>query len=846
MRCCVRAPRAFDQRALFVAIVLKTNSPHTGFITTLSNRSFTSLLFSLGAWIFASAVAFSQLSTKVGSVTPSSASPKVPLTIRVSLQQGETIEKIFLVYRTFGSSEYNRLEMEIVGNTASVTLPAQDVLPPFIEYYVVLVNRNGTLESYPLSETYDPFETPPGKTLQISIAVEAETDAQIVFLSPDPGTRISAEDLVISVSLLRADSLVVRRATQILLDGADISEGSVISDDILVVAPENTGIAIRPGAHRLTVRLFNREGTLHRSASLTFTVLSGGISVAEPTTDWRYNATIQLESRHEDVISVGTWYNRGNITFGGTIDEWRFNANVFITSDEKTDRQPQDRYFASAELPWVRVGYGDAYPSLPSLVLSGKRVRGLVSALRLGWFNLDLTLGKTTRPIDGSLLATFNADSFAVEYRRDSLAGQIPPYGRINSQTWGKFSYGTYARNLFAIRPSFGSGEHWQFGLTWLKSKDDIGSINYGTRPQENFVLGTDFVARFDEKRIELAGQGAFSAFNSDISSGNFTDAYIDSVYAKDADKIKRTRDILQNVITVNDNLRPLNLGKLATVAYDVALSLNYFANAFKLTYLFRGSDYNSFGQTFLRKDIKGINVTDRVRFAENRVLATASAEFLKDNTSDSKIATTSFSNLNFAVSYFPGPEYPNATVGFGHYASENGISLSDSLIANSAINDATNRFFVQSTYEFDLSARHTASFNLSTSNRDDRSLRQHNVKNITVAFGLSTKYVVPLQTSVNFSFNANSLPKAATLDSSGRFNYSTLSLSARYSFAQDLLIFTGTASPTFGDFTRTVWDASLGWNAIRAMIFELQFSLYNNHGFSNDTIWSLRYRYDI
>lgn len=789
---------------------------------------------------------FSQISTKVASVTPSSATPRVPLTVRVHLQQGETIEKVFLVYRPFSTSDYTRVEMDIIGNTASATIPPQDVLAPFVECYIVLLNRNGSLESHPLSESIDPFEIPPGKTLQITVSGEEETDAQIVFLSPEPGSRVAPGDLLISVSLLRADSIAVKRATQVLMDGADISETAVVSDDIVVVSPENAGITIHPGMHRLTVRLFNREGNLHRSASMTFMVIGSGLPSPEPTNLWRYNSSIQLESRHEDVGSLGTWYNRANFVFNGSTDEWRFNANAFITSDEKDNRQPQNRYFASAELPWVRMGYGDSYPSFPNLVLSGKRVRGLTSSLRLDWFSLDLSVGKTVRAIEGNLLKRFSVDSFAVEYTRDSLSGHIPPYGKIDPLTWGKFSYGTYSQHLFAIRPSFGSGESWQFGISWLKAKDDVSSISHGTRPQENFVLGTDFFARFDDQRIELAGQGAFSAFNSDISSGDFTDAYIDSVYTKDADKIKRTRKILSHVITVNDNLRPLKFDKLSTVAYDVALALNYFDNVFKFTYLFRGSDYNSFGQTFLRKDVQGINITDRVRLLENRVFATAGIELLKDNTSNSKISTTSFTNLNFSVSYYPDPQYPNVTAGFARYASKNQISLSDSLNANSAIDDATNRFFIQSTYEFELSARHTASFNLSTSNRDDQSLRRYNVKNLSVSLGLSTKYAIPLQTSIDIGINTNTLPKAATQDSSGRFDYTTLSLNARYTIVLDILSVSATAAPTFGDFKRTAWDASVAWNAMAMMLFELQCSLYDNHGMSRDAIWSLRYRYDI
>lgn len=792
------------------------------------------------ASIIAPGAVVSQVSTKVASVTPSSAAPKIPVTLRVALHQGETIEKVYLAYRAFGSGDYTRVEMDIVGNTAAATLPAQAVLPPFVEYYIVLLNRGGWLESYPLGEGVDPFETPPGKTLQLRVGIEGESDTQIVFLSPDPEVRVSPADALISVSLLRADSLVVKRATQILLDGADITAGAVMSDDIIVIAPENTGVTIRPGPHRLTVRLFNREGRLHRSASITFTVTGASVSMAEPTDAWRYTTSIQLESRHEEIGSMGTWYNRGSILFAGSGGDWRFNGNAFVTSDEKANRQPQNRYYASVESPWLRVGYGDAYPSFPNLIMSGKRVRGLVSTVRLDWFGVDLALGKTSRDIEGALLQTIGRDTLGAAQQADPSAAYAP----INDTTWGKFSYGTFSRSLFVVRPSFGSGEFWQFGFTWLKSKDDVGSIRYGVRPQENIVLGTDFVARFDERRIEISGQGAFSAFNSDISSGTFTDADIDSLFEDESkrNEAREVRDILSKFITVNENLTPLSLKKLATAACDASLTLNYFDNALKFAYLFRGSDYSSLGQTFLRKDIQGITVTDRIRLAENRVFATAGIEMLKDNTSKSKIATTSFTNFNIAVSYFPDTEYPSATLGYGLFSSKNYLDGN----AVYAIDDVTNRFFLQSSYDFQASGQHTALFNLTASNRMDYSSRQYNVKNITVSLGLNTKYSVPLQTNVDLSINANTLPTSATQNSSGQFNYTTLSLGARYVLVRDIFFIMASACPSFGDFKRTAWDSSIEWVAMQAMTFELQFGFYNNHGLANDTIWSLRYRYDI
>jgi hypothetical protein len=795
----------------------------------------------LSALLLSSSLALSQVSTRITNLFPLEGYIRAPLTLRFELVQGEQIENVFLVYRPFGENEYRRMEAELLGNNGTVTIPSRDVVPPFIECYFVLALRSGTLETYPLSESRTPFTVPPGRTLQLLVKEVGETDREVVFLSPEPGERLAADEVVISVSLLRADTVVVKRATQILLDGVDVTQRAVLSEDILVLVPSNTGMQLSPGNHRVTVRLFNRSGTIHRSGSLTFAVTGGGQIVSTAPSEFQYGMSVQLESRHEDVSSLGTWYNRGNLRLNGRIQDWRFLASTFVTSDESSDRQPQNRYFIGVESPYIRAGYGDTYPTFPSLVLNGKRVRGLNSSLRLGVFNVDLALGKTNRAIEGSLLRTFPVDSFAVEYARDSTAA----YAQINDSTFGKFSYGTYARNLFAIRPSFGSGETWQLGFTWLKSKDDVQSISYGTRPQENVVLGSDFLVRVDDGRIELRGEGAFSAFNSDISKGDFTDADIERLFPNDIETVKEARDKLKAFITVNENLRPLSLKKLATLAYETSLGLNYFNNSLKFTSLYRGSDYTSFGQTFIRKDIKGFNLSDRVALAENQVFATLGYERLQDNTTDTKIATTTFTNFNIAISYYPRIAIPSFTLGYARYASDNGIAVggSDSL---NAIDDATDRLFLQSNYTFEAGAQHSLSANVSTSFRDDNSVRQYDVKNVVIALGFTTRYSFPLQTSLDVAANLNKLPTLAGASLSQNLDYTTITAKARYAILQDALVFSTSVGPTFGDFQRTVLDLGTDWRALPAMMFTLQFTYFNNDNGTNDTIWSLQYRYDL
>jgi hypothetical protein len=792
-----------------------------------------------------------QVSTKVASISPTASEPDIPVVLTVNLLHGETIERVFLVYRPFGESQYTTVEMDLVGDVAAAKLPPKVVQPPGIEYYVVLGNRNGVLETYPLSETADPFRNPPEKTLRLPIREADDTSPEVVFLSPEPMASVPASDLVISFSLLRADSSVVARATRVTLDGVDVTNDILFSGDVAVYVPENTGRRVAPGRHRVTVRLYDRDGHLHKIQGLTFIVPGPGPQrMAEISDDnFKYNATVNLESRHESVDQQGKWFNRAGYRFTGKLASWKFLSNAFVTSEESGTRQPQNRFYVGVESPWLRAGYGDHYPSgFPDLIMSGKRVRGVHSSLLLGAFNVEMTLGRTVRSIEGTLLKTIPDSLLSTEQANDRSAA----YGPYAPGLWGKYQYGTFARDLFAIRPSFGSGERFEIGFTWLKSKDDISSIHYGYSPEENLVVGADLVSRFDANRIELTGEAAFSAHNSNISGGSISDQRIADLFqAKDTSTVKEVRDLLSNFITVNENLRPLSLKRFPTAAYDVALRLNYFNNVFKVSYIFRGNDYMSFGQTFMRKDIRGFNFMDRIRLLSNRIFATLGYERLQDNTDSTKVATTTYSNYNAAVSYVPGPEAPTVTVGYTRYVNDNGLPLvatssSDSLKALLAVSDATNRFFVQSTYDFSMGARHTASLSLSTSNRSDATSRKLDVQNFALSLGLNTRFSIPLQTGLDVSMNFNKLPSGAFLGIYHRLDYTSVGMQARYEVVENVVSVLAALTPTFGDFRRTVGTLEGDWYVVRSMSLSLELSYFSNQNAPNDSYLSLRYRYDL
>jgi hypothetical protein len=422
-------------------------------------------------------------------------------------------------------------------------------------------------------------------------------------------------------------------------------------------------------------------------------------------------------------------------------------------------------------------------------------------------------------------------------------------------QRWAEFTSGTFNRDITVLRPSFGR-ENARIGFSVLKSSDDPASIRYGVRPEENLVAGSDLVLRFDRRNIELTGQAAISATNRDISRGTFSDAQIDSIYKDPTysedyrNRVRRTRDQISRFITVNENLVPLAAKDLTTLAYEGALALNYFDNSFRFGYVRRGESFESFGQPFLRTDVRGYNLSDRIRLMEQKLFLSGGYEFLKDNTANTKASTTGSTTANVGISYFPRSEFPDVTLAYLLASNVNDRDLSDGIYA---IDDRTDRFLIQLAKEFTFGVRHNAVLSVSTSTRDDHTVKNLDTRNTTVSLSNNSTYAIPLQTTVSLVVNSSKFVTAfsgSPLETT--VSYTTLSASAQYRLADDRLRLSGSLSPTFGDIQRVLVDAAAQYYFMRNLSAQTQLFLYfNNKLFgtaspTNDTIWSLILRLDV
>ncbi len=782
---------------------------------------------------FLSIPVYAQQGQIINIIAASEPVENTPLSIKADVKSLANITQSILFYRNDLSSDFQQMEMSLdeTGMTLNGSVPAAYVVSPYVEVYVRLTMRDGTSETYPED---NPTENPVRFTVNPS-----ESQKDILVISPEKNQRLNVSDLMIAASMLYAPDFVDRKKTQLYLDGIDVTADAVISGDVIVYSPSKFPMELNGGIHTAKVVLHKTDGSEYRSLEWTFFITApegqeGGERIS-------YQGNGQIELRDESISGSSTWYNRGDLNFGGNGYGIGVGVNLHLTSEEKSYRQPQDRYGLYANTSWLSLKLGDSYPSFSPLIMNGMRVRGISGKISAGFFNLEAAYGQTVRRIEGQYLDTVSSPT-------------TTNYIKLDSLTYVNVNYGTYSRNLFAIRPSFDFGSHAELGFSYLKSSDAVGSIGLGNNPNQNVVLGSDFSMNFDEHRINFLAEGAMSMLNQNTAVGNRTAADIDSISQSDAgDQINKIIPIttLQNLITINEFLVPLDPTKLSSLAWDVNLNLNYFNTFAKVGYVYRGPDYNSFGQPYIRTDVRGLNVSLRPRFYSNQVLLSIYYENLFDNLQNNRPATTQYVNSNIAASYFPMSDMPSITLGFSYYSNLNSIPLLPDTL-HQAIDNLTLRYYVESSYGFNYIIRHYLTVNFGISNTNDHTLLGTDLNNFNLAFLLNSDFGdMPLKTTIGFNINGNKNSQKS-LDSTQAiiqqiqtFNYTFITFGGTYTFLENQLVVGASYTPTFGSFSRNTYAVTASYHVAKSQSLNLNLNYFAALG-SNDFVGSLIYAVDF
>jgi len=404
--------------------------------------------------------------------------------------------------------------------------------------------------------------------------------SKVLIMSPEPDSEVSGNDVLIAVSTLGING-VNANSIQLILDGDDVTHSAYIDEDVVSYLINR----LEPGEHDVQIYFKGRE-----IEQWSFVTTKG-----EPVLN--YSGRVRTSSSIDQIDDYTLNINQLMVDFKGSAYDWlKLKSNIKLTTQENILYQSRNVYgleFAIKDYATIQVG--DSNPRLSHYTLNGKRVRGLNAQLKLGWFNLQVVNGQINRAIDGEL-----SKAYSYEIDTDDNGAK---YLSLNRTGY------TFAQNTLSARLALGRGEKFQWGLNFLKARDDTSSVQQilddasiryedtsiagldsgivytlselgtnavvldgkdwlGDGPKDNIVVGTDLGLSLFNKRLRLDGELAFSLTNNNIWGGAISKAAMDTLLDDSTDNlVAGSFDLgtlpidpieIEDFFIINPNLVPL------------------------------------------------------------------------------------------------------------------------------------------------------------------------------------------------------------------------------------------------------------------------------------------------
>jgi len=742
------------------------------------------------------------------------------LEIRISSPMGAQIDRAVIRYRNFGISEYRFIEAQPQGNDFVGTIPAKYVIAPSIDFYVVAVLRDNTQITFPF---LTPIQTPASITVR-----PLPEDPNLVVISPSKEETLRPEDVVIAFSYYTISDKVSKEKSQLFVDGKDVTKKAIFSENLVTYIPDEPP---KPGPLRAEFIARDARGVELGRTSTFFRVSAAPKTTLDETkreTQLAYSTQSWVELRQENVGDTSIFYARGNINAEMVYNEWlRVGTNIYVTNEENSRRQPSNRFLFKVNTDYFDVQVGDIFPDYNFYLSNGVRVRGYEFSVKLAGMRFATTQGEAAREITpefGETRVIFvNQPGSDTLIADAEVAGFVLVDSTRDTKTFKKISSpGAFRRNYFTAVGGFFS-KVFRMELQYLKVKDQTNETRLdarGVRPEESVGFGGSLRIAPVPNVVDLYGDIAVGAFNSDITGGSLSAGQVaqllgkkgqDSVnFVKDLDRFPGGYERLRNLITVNPNLAfPTPLGSATAWRAGATLNNNFgsWGNFFKVEYVRQGANFRSFGLAFYQPDIAGIRISDRLRLLESRLLLSFGYESLNDNLNEQRNiktqvgetfdGTTSRELLSLGTSIFPGLNLPSIRLEYRRQSNINQVPASyrDTIRLNAQtpvfagtrsalgaqINNVTNTFNFDVQQTFDLKKSRTLQLGFSTvfsnrsENRDLSILKTPFDTTRDNAILLGNVYVSPFDlqsvTSQQFSSRTISLNGTLTFASSLRIN---------------------------------------------------------------------------
>ena len=639
----------------------------------------------------------------------------------------------------------------------------------------------------------------------------ARSQENIIIMSPNPNEEISTSEILIAVSFYQIDEIIPSEI-HLSVDGKELSSKAFIDKDMLSCLVDG----LSPGKHRITLILGSRmrpkmwsfyiRGEKELTSEYSGRIRSGSsveqindqsLNISHVTFETKgrmaqgfsFKSNIKLTTQESELYQARNIFNLGlNFNDYAKINFGDANPRIsFFTLNGKRIRglDINMKYgflnFQIVKGKINRAVQGDLESAYTYSIDTKENGRKFISLKRTGYtFEQNLTVGRFALGRGKNfqwglnlLKARDDTSSVKTKLEGASIIYNPSSFGSVSGLTAGS----TYLVNELGSNGEFKSGEYWS-----------------GTAPKDNLVVGSDIGIYLANKRILIEGEVAFSLTNNNIWGGPLTLAAMDTLIDDQVDSTILGINLqsfpdpadYSDWLIINPNLSPLvpiDMNAFDTVAplpidqvilsmpslaYRGKTIINFFKNYFVMEYTQIGPEFNSLANPYLVKNKREMSITDKLKLFRNRLLLTIGYKHQDDDILNSVENVESQNSTSLGINFLPGPKIPNFNFTYRLIDRNNGIDkiiqLTDSTFSDNREETETKNIILNLSHRFEKKWNHNLNATYVMVNKKDKFSDRDtlfispslfsNVANLTI----STRYKIPLKTSVNFILNSSRL----------------------------------------------------------------------------------------
>ncbi len=506
-------------------------------------------------------------------------------------------------FRIPGNISFQEMRLTYTGTSWRMRIDGSSLSESGLEYCFTFNMSDGSMMAAP---EMDPFEQPffirinPSEEKSALITIEKPViknifDADVLILSPEPGSETSHDETFIAASLFNVID-VDTTSIQLLIDGIDVTSKAEISSGIIAYTP----IDIAEGNHSVLINMSTLDGSTIRPVSWLFNVKRKSFI----PTQFKYGGDVITKVSSDYVGKEFLNVADLNAKARFAVEYADFKLHIRQSSRDNPYMQPLNRSSLNINfMNYLDFKIGDFYENITPYTLDGRRVRGLSVDLNMRFFRAQVIQGQLSRSIQH--LNKIDA-GYYLQGRETVIDTLGHPIFTLDRRGY------TFDRNIALTRLSFEIFS-FHFGAHFMKTTDDINSVkqfvsggkftvdssdvtyndslfniptgtysynqfvsavenvngtvefpekNWGSyKPQDNLIVGFDFGRYMDKERMKFEFSWNMSLYNRDIWDGVMTRTQLDTALDDTLDgKIGTTYDEDGNITEGSLNFDTLDV----------------------------------------------------------------------------------------------------------------------------------------------------------------------------------------------------------------------------------------------------------------------------------------------